>query len=162
MVNELEIVKTAIINEVEGYSFYRLAAEKADDPEVKESFNLLAEEEKNHEEWLRNLYRYISEGTNDQNDEDKPVKGVSPGIFRRKNMNSESGSLEVSVLRIGILMEKASIDFYREAAEKTGNTRAKELYENLVEWEKEHMESLEKMYEMAREEWWDRQGFSPA
>ncbi|UNC92974.1 ferritin-like domain-containing protein [Candidatus Contubernalis alkaliaceticus] len=162
MVNELEIIKTAVINEVEGYSFYRLAAEKTDDLEVKESFNLLAEEEKKHETWLRALYRDISEGTNGQNDADKPVKGQSPGIFRRENMNSESGSLEVSVLRIGILMEKASIDFYREAAEKTGNPRAKELYENLVEWEREHMESLEKMYEMAREEWWDRQGFSPA
>ena len=162
LVHELEILKTAIINEVEGYSFYRLAAEKTEDPEVKEAFNTLAEEEVKHEEWLRNLYREISEGTESKDVETKRVKAQSPGIFKRENMNSESGSLEVSVLRIGILMEKASVDFYREAAEKTGNARAKEMYLNLVEWEKEHMDSLEKMYELAREEWWGRQGFSPA
>lgn len=162
LVNELEILKTAIINEVEGYSFYRLAADKAKDPEVQEAFNLLAEEEIKHEEWLRRLYQEISEGKSSKELEAKPVKGKSPGIFKRENINSESGSLEVSVLRIGILMEKASIEFYREAAEKTENNRAKEIYQHLLEWEKEHMDSLEKMYEMAREEWWDIQGFSPA
>lgn len=159
MKSELEILKTAIINEVEGYSFYRLAAEKTNDPEVKEAFILLAEEEIKHEEWLRDLYREISEG---KSTEAKLVSGQSPGIFKRENINSESGSLEVSVLRIGILMEKTSIDFYREASEKTRNSRAKEMYQELLDWEKEHMDSLERMYELAREEWWGRQGFSPA
>ncbi len=161
MEKELEILKTAIINEVEGYSFYRLAAEKADNPEVKESFNNLAEEEKRHEDWLRGLYQYISQGERVQARADEP-QGKSPGIFRGENITYESGSLEVSVLRIGILMEKASIDFYREAAEKTENPEAKKLYEKLVNWEIHHMDSLEKAYDEAKEDWWERQGFSPA
>lgn len=161
MEKELEILKTAIINEVEGYSFYRLAAEKADNLEVRESFNMLAEEEKKHEDWLRDLYRDISQGGRVQPRADEP-EGKSPGIFRMENIKIESGSLEVSVLRIGILMEKASIDFYREAAEKTENPELKKLYEKLVNWEMKHMDSLEKFYEAAREDWWERQGFSPA
>ncbi len=162
MEKELEILKTAIINEVEGHSFYRLAAEKADNPESRDSFNMLAEEEKKHEEWLRDLYRDISQGERGQARADEPAMGKSPGIFRRENIKFESGSLEVSVLRIGILMEKASIDFYREAVEKTQNPQAKKLYEKLVNWEVQHMDSLEKAYEEAREDWWERQGFSPA
>ena len=162
MEKELKILKTAIINEVEGYSFYRLAAEKADNPEVRESFNRLAEEEKKHEDWLRDLYRDISQGERSRARAVESAKGKSPGIFRMENITHESGSLEVSVLRIGILMEKASIDFYKEAAEKTQNPEAKELYERLVNWEMEHMNSLEKVYEAARDDWWERQGFSPA
>ena len=40
----------------------------------------------------------------------------SPGIFEPGKVKPESGSLEVSVFRIGIMMEKASMDFYRQAA----------------------------------------------
>lgn len=161
MKKELEILKTAIINEMEGRHFYQLAAEKAGDPVVKESFAYLAREEEKHEKMLRKAYQEaldlgdISPGVEE-------VGASSPHIFDRDKIKVESGSLEVSVYKVGILMEKASLDFYREAMEKTGDSGARALYQRLVDWEVEHLDMLEEMYRQAREEWWDRQGFSPA
>ena len=43
---DLEILQQAMLHEVEGATFYRLAAEKAEDEEIKENFLTLAEEDR--------------------------------------------------------------------------------------------------------------------
>ena len=53
---ELKILKTAILNEVEGQFFYRLAAEKTESQEVRDAFLILAGEEEKHEKWLREIF----------------------------------------------------------------------------------------------------------
>jgi rubrerythrin len=158
--NELEILKTAILNEAEGYQFYTMAALRAKEPQVKEAFLHLAGEEQKHESWLRKMYREISSGQPGIEPELSAVP--SPRIFRRENVGLESGSLEISVYKIGILMEMASLQFYRDAAGKTGNEAIKKLFLHLAEWENSHLEELQKIYDALKEEWWDRQGFSPA
>jgi len=160
--NELEILKTAILNESEGEQFYTLAAEKATEEDAKDAFLYLAEEEKKHRNWLEKLYLQIKSQEEIIIDFERLDDISSPNIFTAKKIRPESGSIEVSVFHIGILMEKASIDFYREAAQKTSLDKAKELYEMLVQWEMKHMETLEKTYDYLKEEWWDKQGFSPA
>lgn len=159
---EVEILKKAILNEHEGDQFYRIAAEKASDEQIKEAFLALAAEEQKHEEWLKNLYKEVICNKQISTDffDDQPVE--SPAIFSREKLGTESGSLVVSVLSIGVLMEKASLDFYQEAARKTGLESAKRLYLRLAEWEQEHLTKLEAAYDYARDEWWDKQGFSPA
>jgi len=153
---ELKILKTAILNEIEGQFFYRLAAEKTGSEEVRNAFLLLAGEEEKHEKWLRNLFDQSGEGAG------AVVAAEEPGIFTWKRAGTESGSLEVSAFHIGILMEQSSIDFYRQAAGKTTLPAARQLYEKLVKWEEDHLASLEKIYDDLRDEWWDKQGFSPA
>lgn len=73
-----------------------------------------------------------------------------------------AGSLEVSALHIEVLMEMAAADYYRTAASHTETQAIRELYEQLAHWETEHQRKLEEAYDFAKEEWWDRQGFSPA
>jgi rubrerythrin len=158
---ELDILKVAILNEEEGYQFYSLAASRAEEPEVAGAFRMLAEEEKQHASSLQKMYREISEGS--EMTEDPELSGApSPGIFRTERAKPESGSLEISVYKIGILMEMASLTFYREAAEKTKLPELKKLFLHLAKWEDSHLESLQKTYDMLRDEWWEKQGFSPA
>ena len=159
-VNEMEILKTAIVNETEGNQFYTLAAEKVADSETKAAFLFLAKEEENHKTWLLNIYQSL---TRHQPVDQAPLlQSASPGIFEYGKVRPESGSLEVSVFRIGILMEKASIDFYRKAVTESQTPEVREICEHLASWENGHLEMLERIYDQLREEWWDKQGFSPA
>jgi rubrerythrin len=42
---ELDIIKQAILNEIEGYEFYKMAAKQSGSKESEEAFNELANEE---------------------------------------------------------------------------------------------------------------------
>lgn len=159
---ELNLLRTAILNEVEGYQFYSMAALRATDTGVKEAFNHLAHEEQQHESWLRSMYKQLAEDQNVSSAELGTLAAPSPRIFRQEQVGPESGSLEISVYKIGILMELASMKFYNEAAEKATTPAVKELLRHLAEWEGAHLDSLQKIYDVLKEEWWDRQGFSPA
>lgn len=159
--NELEILKQAILNELEGYNFYTLAAEQVKDADAKDAFVHLAQEEEKHLSWLKEMYKSISQSTvvtSPNNLTDPP----SPHIFTWSNAGTESGSLAVSVFGIAIGMEKAAIDFYKKAAETTKIDAAKKLYLTLVKWEEEHLARFEKNYEALKEQWWQSQGFSPS
>jgi len=153
---ELKILKTAILNEVEGQFFYRLAAEKTESEEVRDAFLVLAGEEEKHEKWLREIFAQAADGAS------AVVAPDEPGVFTWERAGTETGSLEVSAFHIGILMEKASADFYRRAAAKTSLPAARNLYEKLAQWEDTHLASLEKIYDDLREEWFAKQEFSPA
>lgn len=59
--NELTIVRQAILNEVEGRAFYEMASAQASNVEVKAALNHLGNEEKEHERWLRSLNQNLQE-----------------------------------------------------------------------------------------------------
>lgn len=158
---EAGVLRTAILNEEEGREFYRMAAEKAVDPEVKAVFRSLAGEEEKHAAWLKDMYRDVIQNREPGRAAIKPEETASPGVFSPEKLK-DAGTIEVSALHIGVMMEKASADYYREAAAKTGLEPLKELYLTLAGWEMKHLDQLEKAYDFARGEWWQRQGFSPA
>ncbi|WP_245671836.1 ferritin-like domain-containing protein [Desulfuribacillus stibiiarsenatis] len=158
---ELEIIKKAVLIEKEGYEFYKMAAEKATEEDVKDAFMFLANEEKAHLDWLMSLYEDIKADRNITLDIENLKEPDQPKrIFTWKNVSPESGSLAVSVFGIGANMEKNAIDFYRKAAKESEIPEAKALFEKLVDWEAEHMDEFQKNYDQLKEEWWDKQGFS--
>jgi rubrerythrin len=161
MLEELNILRTAILNEAEGYQFYSLAAAKAETPEIREAFEHLAREEQQHESWLRKMYSQLADGQ-EALDEGEFASLPSPKIFRLESVGTESGSLEISVYKIGILMEMASMAFYKNAADAASHPVLKKLLVHLAEWEDTHLEALQKIYDILKDEWWDRQGFSPS
>lgn len=162
--NELTILKTALLNEAEGEHFYQLAAENTSNQDVKNAFLSLAEEEKMHGSWLREMLQSMNKGealdSNLLNNEINPT--VSPHIFNLSKVSGKQNIMEISVFHIGILMEKASLDYYRQAAESTSNPDARKLYDTLAQWEMHHLDELEKVYDSLSEDWFDQQGFSPA
>ena len=162
-VKELEILKKAILIEKEGYEFYKIAADKAVETEVKDAFLYLASEEKNHESWLRSLYHDIEKQQPISLDVDH-LQHLEPStkIFNWENISPESGSLAVSVFGIGVNIEKKAIDYYHHAARETTIPEAKKLYEILIVWETEHLDLFQKNYDLLKDEWWDTQHFSPA
>jgi len=160
--NELKIIRQALLNEQEGVDFYTLAAGRAALPEAREAFQQLAAEEQKHIDWLVALYKSIAQSNVQGFDPSIFEEPPAPGLYDWKKIGRESGSLAVSVFGIGINLEKAAIEFYSAAAEKTQLSAAKALYQILIRWENQHLEQFQRDYDALREEWWDKQGFSPA
>ncbi len=162
--DELNILKKAILIEAEGEHFYQLAAEQSSNEDVKNAFLFLSEEEKQHGMWLRQLMQSLAPGNHfdlKQLESDAEIK--LPAIFDFSKLKGQQrNTLEISVFHIGILMEKASLDYYRQAAEKSVNQDAQKLYVILAKWEMHHLDELEKTYDSLTEDWFDHQGFSPS
>lgn len=157
--NALEILKVAILNEVEGETFYRLAAEHLGSGEIQALLLHLADEEVKHQETLRKLHHELNIGQ--ETDQDLDLDEVpSTGIFDLMKLGRLKSNLEISVISAGILMEKASMDYYDRAAAQTEQKAIRQLCRYLSRWEREHLEKLEKIYDYLQADWFDQQGFS--
>lgn len=158
---ELDIIAQAILNEVEGYEFYKMAANQAGTGESKEAFLELANEELKHVEFLKALFERIK---NDKTDEIKlalETSPPSPNIYNWEKIDKEFTSLAMSVFSIGIQMEKDSIVFYEDAKSRTKFDEAKKLFDLLIKWEKVHLGQFVEQYNIHKENWWADQSFAP-
>lgn len=159
-IKELELLKVAILNEVEGETFYRLAAEHLSEGEIRTLLMHLADEEVKHQETMRKLYADLAAGKEPLSKDLKLDHTPSTGIFDLMKLGQVKSDLEISVISTGVLMEKASIDYYNQAAEQSDNKAVKELCRYLAKWERDHLEKLEKIYDYLKSDWYEQQGFS--
>lgn len=158
---ELNVISQAIINEIEGYEFYRMAANQAGTGESKAAFLELAEEELKHVEYLKALFNKIKNGKEDELRLALEASPPSPNIYNWEKVSKEHTSLAMSVFSIGMQMEKASIEFYEDAKDKTTLEEARRLFDLLIKWERVHLEQFTQQYNIHKEDWWAEQSFAP-
>ncbi|MCH4888625.1 rubrerythrin [Acidaminobacter sp. JC074] len=155
----LAYIKQAIISEIEGYEFYRMAAGQTRDVQMKETYLELAEEERKHVVWLQDLHKSIDSGSDfDLMTVDAPP---SPEIFKWDKLDREDPKTILSVFGIALQLEKASFEFYKKASEEVEEKSAKELFKILEAWERAHYDVFNKEYNNLQEDWWSEQGFAP-
>ena len=160
---ELSIISQAILNETEGFDFYNLAASQASNAGTKEAFIELANEELKHADYLKKLWKNLSEG-NEFSLEDIVESGIeipSPEIYRWDKVDKSSSSVAMSIFGIGMQMEQSSIDFYEDAKNKLTSQASKDLMNLLISWEKVHLDQFSRQYALLKEDWWSEQGFAP-
>lgn len=160
---ELAIVSQAVLNEMEGYEFYKLASEQAKTKGTKEAFTSLANEELQHAEYLRRLWDILSAGGEVRIEDilSSGIKIPSPEIYRWDKVDKAYATLEMSIFGIGMQMEKSSMDFYEDAKEKAKSESGKELFDLLIKWENVHLDQFTNQYNMLKDEWWAEQQFAP-
>lgn len=158
---ELEVISQAILNEVEGYEFYKMAANQSGTKSSKEAFMELAKEELRHVEFLKNLFENIKDGKEDELGLAHEVNPPSPDIYNWEKVDDKYTSMAMSVFGIGIQMEKDSIKFYEAAKEKSNIDQAKKLYDLLIKWERVHLEQFTEQYNIYKEDWWAEQNYAP-
>jgi len=156
MSTELNILKVAILTEQEGYQFYKAASERVTNAEAKQAFLQFADEEKAHEEMLRNMYEQLRRGSRTAV-YDPDAGGIpQPRIFGRKD-TLISDDYELAAYRMAILFEEAAIRFYTENAERTDSQEVKKLLLDLAAWETAHRDTFAATYEQLREAWWKKE-----
>lgn len=154
--NEIKVLEQGILNEVEGRSFYELAATQFEG-EVKEIFLELAREEVLHIKYLTNVKKeLLAEGKTAPEDFTPP----SPGVFQWDKMDPSKIDMALSVFSTGIQLEQNSVKFYEEARDNTEDPALKKLYDNLAKWEQTHVYELDEQYQIYKADWWAEQRFS--
>ncbi len=161
----LEGLKIAMQTELNGIEFYRLAAEKTEDPKGKEVFKTLAEDEIKHFQELKKQYEHIikENGWLSRIDLGTPGQfiGESPIFTEDLKDRIKEKHFEMSALSIGALLESNSIDFYRKMKEEADEPIAKELFARLQTWEEKHLDAITRQLNILKEEFWADAQFSP-
>lgn len=157
----LEILKMAILMERRGRAFYAKVAEQTQSPEVKEIFNLMAEEEVVHERILAEEFKNYSKDQSfvSINLPEDNYNQIATLILNKDLKNKiSSASFEAAAISAAIDMETKAINVYAERAKSATDENEKKLYMWLSEWEKGHHEILIKLdNELKEKVWFDNQ-----
>lgn len=158
---ELTAIKQAILTEIEGYEFYKMASQNFEGTDVKEAFQSLMEEEKMHAKWLQEAYEKLEQSENTPIELAMLETAPEAKIFDWKNLMRQSAQSPLSVFGIALELEKSSMDYYSEMAKTSTNKNLKSLYELLAQWEKTHYTQFDSVYKELKEDWWSTQNYAP-
>ena len=160
-----EILKKAYQIEVDGYTFYSMAAERASKPAVQELFDKLARDEVQHKAYLQSVIGSYEEkglAAFSVPHRDPDLKAFTGTIFTEEFKKQAHGAdFELGVLSIGMTLETNAIQYFSGAAQRTSEQDVKDFYQFLADWEQEHLEALQMLYNGVREDFWADGGFSP-
>jgi rubrerythrin len=160
-------LKQALLNEVDGTEFYRMAAKSARHDAVRQMFQFLMQEEERHREAILEQMKRMAEG--------KPFR-MERGAASRKGLAKFRSPLitedllkvsrqvegEVAALSIGMTLEKRAISQFSALLRKVeGDARAEKVFSDLVAWEQEHLDVLTRQYDQLREMYWEEARFWP-
>ena len=143
----LKVLKEAIKVENDGYHFYQTASERTKDPKGKSVFRSLAQDELDHKNVLEGLHQAIKDKTKfifrrKGHQKKSSIKSKSPIFSVEFKRKLKEDHFELSVLRIGQLLERNSMEFYSRHAKKSKSKDLKSLFNFLTEWEKDHLKTL--------------------
>ncbi len=160
-----DVLKKAYQIEVDGYTFYSMAADRADKPAVQELFDKLAGDEVQHKAYLQSVMgSYEDKGIEAFNIQrrDPDLKSFTSTIYTEGFKAQALGAdFEMGVLSIGMTLETRAIQYFTGAAKSAAEDEVRDFYQFLADWEKGHLEALQKLYGGVREDHWAEGGFSP-
>lgn len=159
----LEILKTAILLERRGKAFYSQVAKQAEDADVKQFFEIMAEEEDEHISVLTEQFESFTKTKafkklDVNTDEDTTTEEILSDKVKSK---ISSASYEAAAIASAIDMENRAIAVYSERAEKAEDPEEKQFYGWLAEWEKGHHRLLHKIDNELKEKVWNDNNFWP-
>jgi len=157
----IDILKQAILLEKRGYSFYSTVADQCKDPDVKNIFQTMANEETMHVKFLSEQFTHFDKnhsflkislpeaGTDDASDH------ILSEEVKKK---IASAGFEAAAISAAVDFEKRAIEIYSNRAAATDDPNEKELYTFLSEWEKTHLKILSDLDNELKEKiWFDNQ-----
>ncbi|MEA3347463.1 MAG: ferritin family protein [Pseudomonadota bacterium] len=161
----LAALKTAMEAEMTGHYFYSNAAATTKDPQGKETFKRLAEEELLHFNYLKKQYGSILETGNFNFSAPlaaDPNAGVSGPIFSSQlKARIKQSHFEISALSVGMQLELNAVNFYRQCAEESDNPEVKAFFNQLVKWEQGHYDGFAQELDILKEDYWQANNFVP-
>jgi rubrerythrin len=161
----LEALQQAYQIEVDGYTFYSMTAERAQKPAVKELFEKLAQDEIQHQAFLRSVSKgYEEKGTAAFAVQRKPVDFLSAfgqKVFTdRFREQAKGAAFELGVLSVGMTLETNAVNCFVSAAKEARGPEIRNFYEFLAEWERQHFDALKALYDGVRMDFWHEGGFA--
>jgi rubrerythrin len=160
-----EILRKAYQIEVDGHTFYSMAADRADKPAVQELFAKLARDEVQHKAYIKSVMgSFEDKGVEAFHLQlrDPDLKAFTATIFTdRFREQAGATDFELGVLSIGMTLENNAITYFSGAARSASEQEVRSFYEFLADWERQHLDALQALYGGVRQEYWESSGFSP-
>jgi len=158
-----DILKTAILMERRGKAFYEKVAEQTQSMDVRNIFNIMAEEENSHIEFLSKQFSsYEKNKTFAKNDFHTADDQIAKMILNKdiKKQISAAG-FEAAAISAAIDMENKAIEVYSSRAKESTDESEKELFNFLANWEKGHLKMLMELNKELMEQVWYDNSFWP-
>ncbi len=160
----LEIIKSAILMEVRGQAFYKSVVERTNNSDIKNIFNIMADEEKLHADFLTKHYLTIKQGLSPETIllPKETSENIVNLILSKDIKNQVSGAgYEAAAISASIDMENKAVEIYTNFANETTDHEIKELFFWLANWEKGHVKMLSELDKELREKIWFDNNFWP-
>ena len=161
----LAALQTAMEAEMTGHHFYNNAAATTADPQGKETFKRLAEEELLHFNYLKKQYGSVLK-TGDFNfstplAENFDTEAGGPIFSSQLKARIKQSHFEISALSVGMQLELNAVNFYRQCAEESDNAEVKAFFNQLVKWEQGHYDGFSQELSLLKEDYWQANNFVP-
>lgn len=157
----IDILKQAILLEKRGYAFYSRVAEQSPDPDIKNIFTIMANEETTHVKFLSEQFsnydknhEFLKVTLPDLADEAISNLVLSDEIKKKIAV----AGFEAAAISAAIDMEKKAIEIYSTQSVVASDPNEKALYAWLADWERSHLKILSELDNELKEKiWFDRQ-----
>lgn len=160
-----DALRRAVQAEIEGHSFYLMAARSTQDPKGKEIFERLAAEEMDHANFLRAHFHALqSTGRLDPAaalGARTDLLGPSPIFSDALRRRIGEAHYEMTALSVGAQLEEGAMRFYREQGEASTDPKARDFFATLADWEQGHYRALTAQLDALREDYWTQNEFAP-
>ena len=160
-----DILKEAILLETRGKAFYKTVAEKCDSPSTKKVFEMMAEEEDEHIQFLSKQFihytkkhSFLKPDAPIENPEETVVLKV---LTEKVKKEINAASFEAAAISSAIDFEMNAVKLYASRAKEATDPNEKELYSILAAWEGEHSKMLVELNNALKEEIWHDNNFWP-
>jgi rubrerythrin len=160
----IDAVRTAIITEIKGLELYSTAAKKAEDPDARRMFEMLADEERRHKAYLETHYASLVQSGEWAKTELKPKEQehveefIIDDAFRR---SLRRGDFEMAVVAIAVDLEAKAVDFYKQVSTQSDDPETRAVFQHLVAWEEGHHRQFLEIEKELRDAYFSDRGFSP-
>ena len=160
----IEILKMAILMERKGQAFYKQVARTTESSEIKSIFDMMANEEIEHEKFLSEQFRNLSNNKTFGHIElPKQDKDSFSEFILTDKLRAElsAASYEAAAISAAIDMENNAIKVYGERAAEATDPEEKKLFSWLSDWEKTHHQVLLDIDKELKEKIWNDNQFWP-
>ncbi len=140
MKNYRDILTMAVENEVEAHEFYKAAASKVADKNLKKTFEDLAKEETKHKVLLQG---YLKNDLKTMKFKDNKDFQVSETV-EEKTLTTDMSFKDA--IALAMKKEEEAMNMYRQFAEASEDDKQRETFEELVKMEQQHKTRLEDIY----------------
>jgi rubrerythrin len=159
----LNAIKTAILFERKGYAFYKRASELSNNSALKEFFMEMANEEKEHEDFLSRIFKHPNDNGSFEAYDVKNYKHKPAVEIINMELISKVSAIdyEAAAISAAIELERKSIEHYSKCAKESLNQDETRFYEFLAAWESTHLEQLDKLNQELTNKVWNDNSFWP-
>jgi len=159
----VEVLKTAILLERKGKAFYTQAARQTESKSAQKIFEMMAEEEDAHINFLVRQFKNYKEHNEFLKNDPAPEEDETVVQILTEKIKNEisAAGFEAAAISAAIDFENRAIEIYSSRAEEAVDANEKEMYQMLADWEKTHHHLLYKLNEDLKERVWNDNNFWP-